>query len=106
QPDSLDVVSFYKQAINLYSSQKQQHSYLKSLDPNDNQNLDESLVNQIREYIQPRLKKYYQHLSTGSEQEIIKDLVDKILREVSRTEFQAGLRQIKTVVGQCPDFVK
>jgi len=106
QQDSLDVVSFYKQAINLYSSQKQQHSYLKSLDPNDNQNLDESLVNQIIEYIQPRLKKYYQHLSTGSEQEIIKDLVDKILREVSRTEFQAGLRQIKTVVGQCPDFVK
>ena len=106
QPDSLDVVSFYKQAINLYSSQKQQHSYLKSLDRNDNQNLDESLVNQIIEYIQPRLKKYYQHLSTGSEQEIIKDLVDKILREVSRTEFQAGLRQIKTVVGQCPDFVK
>ncbi|CCI23900.1 hypothetical protein [Microcystis aeruginosa] len=106
QPDSLDVVSFYKQAINLYSSQKQQHSYLKSLDPNDNQNLDESLVNQIIEYIQPRLKKYYQHLSTGSEQEIIKDLVDKILREVSRTEFQAGLRQIKTVVGQCPDFVQ
>lgn len=87
QPDSLDVVSFYKQAINLYSSQKQQHSYLKSLDPNDNQNLDESLklVNQITEYIQPRLKKYYQHLSTDSEQEIIKDLVDKILREVSRT---------------------
>jgi hypothetical protein len=106
QPDSLDVVSFYKQAINLYSSQKQQHSYLKSLDRNDNQNLDESLVNQIIEYIQPRLKKYYQHLSTGSEQEIIKDLVDKILREVSRTEFQAGLRQIKTVVGQCPDFVQ
>jgi hypothetical protein len=108
QQDSLDVVSFYKQAINLYSSQKQQHSYLKSLDPNDNQNLDESLklVNQIIEYIQPRLKKYYQHLSTGSEQEIIKDLVDKILREVSRTEFQAGLRQIKTVVGQCPDFVQ
>lgn len=106
QPDSLDVVSFYKQAINLYSSQKQQHSYLKSLDPNDNQNLDESLDNQIREYIQPRLKKYYQHLSTGSELEIIKDLVDKILREVSRTEFQAGLRQIKTVVGQCPDFVQ
>ncbi|NCR42046.1 MAG: HypX (modular protein) [Microcystis aeruginosa W13-11] len=108
QQDSLDVVSFYKQAINLYSSQKQQHSYLKSLDPNDNQNLDESLklVNQIIEYIQPRLKKYYQHLSTNSEQEIIKDLVDKILREVSRTEFQAGLRQIKTVVGQCPDFVK
>jgi hypothetical protein len=106
QQDSLDVVSFYKQAINLYSSQKQQHSYLKSLDPNDNQNLDESLGNQIIEYIQPRLKKYYQHLSTGSEQEIIKDLVDKILREVSRTEFQAGLRQIKTVVGQCPDFVK
>lgn len=108
QRDSLDVVSFYKQAINLYSSQKQQHSYLKSLDPNDNQNLDESLklVNQITEYIQPRLKKYYQHLSTDSEQEIIKDLVDKILREVSRTEFQAGLRQIKTVVGQCPDFVK
>ena len=106
QPDSLDVVSFYKQAINLYSSQKQQHSYLKSLDRNDNQNLDESLVNQIIEYIQPRLKKYYQHLSTDSEQEIIKDLVDKILREVSRTEFQAGLRQIKTVVGQCPDFVK
>ena len=106
QQDSLDVVSFYKQAINLYSSQKQQHSYLKSLDRNDNQNLDESLVNQIIEYIQPRLKKYYQHLSTGSEQEIIKDLVDKILREVSRTEFQAGLRQIKTVVGQCPDFVK
>ena len=106
QPDSLDVVSFYKQAINLYSSQKQQHSYLKSLGPNDNQNLDESLDNQIREYIQPRLKKYYQHLSTDSEQEIIKDLVDKILREVSRTEFQAGLRQIKTVVGQCPDFVK
>ena len=106
QPDSLDVVSFYKQAINLYSSQKQQHSYLKSLDRNDNQNLDESLVNQIIEYIQPRLKKYYQHLSTDSEQEIIKDLVDKILREVSRTEFQAGLRQIKTVVGQCPDFVQ
>ncbi|WNF16230.1 HypX (modular protein) [Microcystis aeruginosa] len=108
QQDSLDVVSFYKQAINLYSSQKQQHSYLKSLDPNDNQNLDESLklVNQIIEYIQPRLKKYYQHLSTDSEQEIIKDLVDKILREVSRTEFQAGLRQIKTVVGQCPDFVQ
>jgi len=106
QQDSIDVVSFYKQAINLYSSQKQQHSYLKSLDPNDNQNLDESLGNQIIEYIQPRLKKYYQHLSTGSEQEIIKDLVDKILREVSRTEFQAGLRQIKTVVGQCPDFVK
>jgi len=108
QQDSLDVVSFYKQAINLYSSQKQQHSYLKSLDPNDNQNLDESLklVNQIIEYIQPRLKKYYQHLSTESEQEIIKDLVDKILREVSRTEFQAGLRQIKTVVGQCPDFVQ
>ena len=106
QQDSLDVVSFYKQAINLYSSQKQQHSYLKSLDPNDNQNLDESLGNQIIEYIQPRLKKYYQHLSTGSEQEIIKDLVDKILREVSRTEFQAGLRQIKTVVEQCPDFVK
>lgn len=108
QQDSLDVVSFYKQALNLYSSQKQQHSYLKSLDPNDNQNLDESLklVNQIIEYIQPRLKKYYQHLSTGSEQEIIKDLVDKILREVSRTEFQAGLRQIKTVVEQCPDFVK
>ena len=108
QQDSLDVVSFYKQAINLYSSQKQQHSYLKSLDPNDNQNLDESLklVNQITEYIQPRLKKYYQHLSTDSEQEIIKDLVDKILREVSRTEFQAGLRQIKTVVGQCPDFVQ
>lgn len=106
QQDCLDVVSFYKQAINLYSSQKQQHSYLKSLDPNDNQNLDESLVNQIIEYIQPRLKKYYQHLSTDSEQEIIKDLVDKILREVSRTEFQAGLRQIKTVVGQCPDFVQ
>ncbi|MFN7218496.1 HypX (modular protein) [Microcystis sp.] len=106
QQDSLDVVSFYKQAINLYSSQKQQHSYLKSLDPNDNQNLDESLVNQITECIQPRLKKYYQHLSTDSEQEIIKDLVDKILREVSRTEFQAGLRQIKTVVGQCPDFVQ
>ncbi|BCU10547.1 hypothetical protein [Microcystis aeruginosa] len=108
QQDSLDVVSFYKQAINLYSSQKQQHSYLKSLDRNDNQNLDESLklVNQIIEYIQPRLKKYYQHLSTDSEQEIIKDLVDKILREVSRTEFQAGLRQIKTVVGQCPDFVQ
>jgi len=106
QQDSIDVVSFYKQAINLYSSQKQQHSYLKSLDPNDNQNLDESLVNQIIEYIQPRLKKYYQHLSTDSEQEIIKDLVDKILREVSRTEFQAGLRQIKTVVGQCPDFVQ
>ncbi|MCA2717430.1 HypX (modular protein) [Microcystis sp. M169S2] len=108
QQDSLDVVSFYKQSINLYSSQKQQHSYLKSLDRNDNQNLDESLklVNQIIEYIQPRLKKYYQHLSTDSEQEIIKDLVDKILREVSRTEFQAGLRQIKTVVGQCPDFVQ
>ena len=108
QQDSLDVVSFYKQAINLYSSQKQQHSYLKSLDANDHLDIDEyfKLVNQITEYIQPRLKKYYQHLSTNSEQEIIKDLVDKILREVSRTEFQAGLRQIKTVVGQCPDFVK
>ncbi|NCR11355.1 MAG: HypX (modular protein) [Microcystis aeruginosa G11-06] len=108
QQDSLDVVSFYKQAINLYSSQKQQHSYLKSLDANDHLDIDEyfKLVNQITEYIQPRLKKYYQHLSTNSEQEIIKDLVDKILREVSRTEFQAGLRQIKTVVEQCPDFVK
>ena len=108
QQDSLDVVSFYKQAINLYSSQKQQHSYLKSLDANDHLDIDEyfKLVNQITEYIQPRLKKYYQHLSTNSEQEIIKDLVDKILREVSRTEFQAGLRQIKTVVGQCPDFVQ
>jgi hypothetical protein len=108
QQDSIDVVSFYKQAINLYSSQKQQHSYLKSLDANDHLDIDEyfKLVNQITEYIQPRLKKYYQHLSTDSEQEIIKDLVDKILREVSRTEFQAGLRQIKTVVEQCPDFVK
>jgi hypothetical protein len=108
QQDSIDVVSFYKQAINLYSSQKQQHSYLKSLDANDHLDIDEyfKLVNQITEYIQPRLKKYYQHLSTNSEQEIIKDLVDKILREVSRTEFQAGLRQIKTVVEQCPDFVK
>ena len=108
QQDSIDVVSFYKQAINLYSSQKQQHSYLKSLDANDHLDIDEyfKLVNQITEYIQPRLKKYYQHLSTNSEQEIIKDLVDKILREVSRTEFQAGLRQIKTVVGQCPDFVQ
>jgi hypothetical protein len=108
QQDSLDVVSFYKQAINLYSSQKQQHSYLKSLDANDHLDIDEyfKLVNQITEYIQPRLKKYYQHLSTNSEQEIIKDLVDKILREVSRTEFQAGLRQVKTVIEQCPAFVK
>lgn len=102
-----DIANFYKQAIVLYTSLKQESQEARKsnsfLDPSE---MSPELIEHIHSRIETTLEQYYPKASSEFKNERIKTILDKVFREFSRTEFQSGIRQMRAIAPQAPDFVE
>ncbi|MGV0025344.1 hypothetical protein [Phormidesmis priestleyi] len=90
-----ELVRFYQMALNLY----------QSLRSGDRSLTDTGEKNSIKELIETRIQKlvdehFYKRPNPEQKEKVIKTLVHKVEREISRISFQCGFRQAESLLNE------
>ncbi len=87
-----DYIPFYKKATNIF------YNLFKKLELKDNRYLNLPLLDIIKINVETLIEEHYQGINVDSKTQKIKELVNKVCREISRIELQSGLRQYKSLL--------
>lgn len=87
-----DTVPFYKEATNLF------YNLFKKLELKNSPDLNYSLTDVIKKNVEVLIEEHYQGINVDLKAQKVKELVNKVWREISRIELQSGLRQYKSLL--------